>query len=298
MTAALWTAIAVLLTGLALCCQKLLSHRREAERLHGQIQSFLKGELASPAFSVQDSGFALFENAVIELETRLVQSHVRAGEEAAKGRAFVQDVSHQFKTPLAGLRLFCEMDESPHREQELQLISRMEALIAALLKLEKLRSDGYGLEYTLCDLGAVALEVKAQFAPLYPKKRIEVTGEASLRCDRRWMFEALGNIVKNACEHTSEGGRIQVFLGQSGSEAEIRVQDDGGGVPPQALPRLFERFYRHGADGDGRGVGLGLAIAKTIVQKHHGMIRAANHEGGLLLTIYLPILHRDLKETS
>lgn len=289
--------LAIVSIALIISVWQLVAKRKEALRLHDQIQSFLNGEVASPAFSVRDNHFAMFEDAVIELETRLLQARESAREQSAKSQAFVQDVSHQFKTPIAGLRLFCEIDECAHKEQKLQLVERMEALIGSLLTLEKLRSDGYEFEYKMCNLLELALDVKAQFMPLYPQKQISVTGDAGIRCDAYWMFEVLANIVKNACEHTPADGDVRISIQPADGEVLIRVEDDGGGVPPEALSRLFDRFYRSSQPADGRGVGLGLAIAKTITIKHHGSIRAENGERGLLISIYLPLLHANLKKT-
>jgi len=298
MIIAFWVSIGALSLALLFCLWRLIVNWREALRLHGQIQEFLNGGIASPAFSVRDDRFALFENAVVELETRLLQSEENAREEGAKNEAFVQDVSHQLKTPIAGLRLFCEMDEAQHKRQTLQLIERMEAMITSLLRLEKLNADGYAFEFKLCDLGELAREARAHFAQIFPNKRIEITGGAEIRCDAYWMGEALQNLMKNACEHTAGDGRVEVAIDQTDAEAVIRVEDDGGGAPPEILAKIFDRFRGGGKPDEGApGVGLGLAIVKTIVQKHHGSISAENGARGLLITIYLPAFSANLKKT-
>ena len=297
MTAALWVGIAVLSVSLLFCVWRLIINRREALRLHDQIRDFLNGKIASPAFSVKDDRFALFENAVVELETRVLQGEENARAESEKNQAFVQDISHQLKTPIAGLRLYCEMDDAAHKRQSLQLIERMESMVTSLLRLEKLNADGYAFEFNMCDLGELARDARAQFVALYPKKHIEIIGGADIRCDAYWMSEALNNLLKNACEHTAEDGHITVTIVRSKSEAMLRVEDDGGGVPPESLGRIFERFHRGGKPEQERGVGLGLAIVKTIAQKHHGSVVASNGERGLMITVYLPILHANLKKT-
>ena len=292
-----WGLVGGLMIAVGACLWRLRTLRREALRLRDEIERFVSREVQSPAFSVRDDDFALFENAVVDLMARLRLSEANAVEESEKNRAFVQDVSHQFKTPIAGLRLYCELDESDHREQKLQLVERMEMLISALLTLEKLRGDGYAFEYRERDLGAITMDVSAQFVPMYPDKHISIEGGASIRCDGRWIFEALSNLIKNACEHTAPDGHVMVVISSSDSEAMIRVEDDGGGVPDEVLPRLFERFYRGGALENGRNVGLGLAITKTIVTRHHGSINAKNGLEGLCITVYLPVLHGILKES-
>ena len=290
-------ALVILAVAFGVCLRLVVQNRREALRMHNQIQSFLFGEMKALAFSVRDSRFAMFENAVIELESRLLLSEENAREQSMKSRDFVQDVSHQFKTPIAGLKLFCEMDESPHQRQKLLLIERMELLINSLLKLEKLRSGGYTLEFTASDLRDLALEAQEPFAALYPEKRIKVAGGGSVRCDGYWIHEALTNLIKNACEHTPADGFVEITIASSSSEVMVKVEDNGGGVTAEALPRLFERFYHGGRTQQGNGVGLGLAIVRTIVLRHHGSIQAHNAAKGLSIAFYLPVLEAELIDT-
>jgi signal transduction histidine kinase len=133
--------------------------------------------------------------------------------------------------------------------------------------------------------------------PLFPGRQIEVSGEAELSCDEAWMGEALGNLIKNACEHTREDGRIGIAIEQAESTVFCTVQDDGGGVPPVELGSLFRRFFRSSSSAASEGVGVGLAIVRSIVEKHHGTVSAQNALGGLKVTICMPLLHRRLKKT-
>ena len=134
---------------LAVCLVKLRLQARECLRLSEQLERFLSGETQTPAFSVRDNRFALFENAVIELETSLLQSRENEREESRRTAQLLADVSHQLKTPLAGLRLYCELDAARHQKESLQLIEHMEKLIYSLLRLEKLRAGAYELNFQM-----------------------------------------------------------------------------------------------------------------------------------------------------
>ena len=247
---------ALLAVALLLCLFSLIRRRQGVLRLHDQITRFLNGEEASPAFSVRDDRFALFENAVKELEARLLTAEENRLEERKRAEGLIVDISHQLKTPIAGLKLYCEMDGGAHMGQQLQLLARMEHLIASLLRLERLRAGGYEFQFEVHELSDVAREAVSQVAPLFPGRRIEITGAAPLSCDASWMGEAFTNLIKNACEHTKPGGRIEIFFEQADGEARCVFQDDGGGVPPAELPRLFTRFFRSSsASPDGAGVG-------------------------------------------
>ena len=299
-----WAGIAVLLTGaasLALCIIGARWQKKKIEALHGQLIDFLEGREPSPRFSVNDDDFALFENAIVELESRLLLEQEKTQRESQKNADFIADVSHQLKTPLAALKLYCEMGQAqnPGKDisRQLALIERMENLIYSLLRLEKLRADAYEMRFADHGLSALARQVWAELQPLYPEKRFQLTGSANLRCDGYWIGEALRNILKNSCEHTPPSGRIRVSLETTQSSITVTVEDSGGGIPEEELPGLFRRFYRSSRVRRDGGAGLGLAIARTIVEKHHGLVSAENTARGLQISLCFPRLEGILKSS-
>ena len=115
----------------------------------------------------------------------------------------------------------------------------------------------------------------------------EVDGEPLVRADRQRILQVLTNLLGNAVKFTPAGGRIRVSAETVGPEVQVTVADTGPGVPDEALPRVFDRFWS-GAVREG-GVGLGLAIARAIVESHDGWIRAENAPtGGAVFTFALP----------
>ena len=165
----------------------------------------------------------------------------------------------------------------------------METLISSLLRLEKLCADGYDFTFDEYDVGKLIEQAWQQLQPLWPDRKLELEGEATIRCDGKWLSEAFRNLMKNACEHTAEGGKIFVCLEQADRTFHCTVEDDGGGAAQKDLPHLFERFYR--AEGQpAHGAGLGLAIVREIIVRHHGFITAENGAKGLKFSISLPIM--------
>ncbi len=289
-----WALVGGLSAALAVCLVLLWRHRRESMRLSDDMFRFLNGEIEMPMFSVRDNAFAQFENAVVELETMLRQSEENNKQEALRTAELVADVSHQLKTPLAGLKLFCEMDASPHQQQSLQMMEHMEQLIHSLLRLEKLRADAYEFSFGMYHLEDIARDAMEEVLPLFPDCKVAITGEASLRCDAYWMGEALMNLIKNACEYTPKGGCVRVEISQTEGLTLCEVSDTGGGVKAEELSRLFRRFSRGSGSG---GVGLGLAIVRAVAEKHHGGATAQNMDGGLRITLTLPRLYHLFRET-
>lgn len=287
--------LALVIAGLLAACFWLLLRQRQSRQrqtqLSQQIQRFLEHP-ETPAYSVSDDTFTSLENAVADLEKRLLQLENRTARENRKNADFVADIAHQLKTPLAAMRLFCELDagQSPHQAEQLELTLRMEKLIQALLRMEKLKSDVYRLRYESCDIRILVGQIWAELQPLFPDRKLDIRGEAVMRLDPEWMAEALLNILKNACEHQAENPLIELMLIQSEAAVTISLTDHGGGLSTDALPKIFARFHRATQKTASGSSGLGLAITRTIVEKHHGTILAENCLDGLRITICLPIL--------
>ena len=269
---------------------------RDVDALSGSIERFIRDGEHIP-FSTSDDHFSRLQNCVSDLESlyRLEQSNTER--EGRKNTQFISDVSHQLKTPVAALRLYIEMDgqahPNDHTGKELELIEKMEQLIFNLIRLEKLRSDAYTMNFERQELCAIAETVIGEFRPLFPDKTFSVSGSSVMRVDRQWLGEALSNIVKNACEHTPDDGIIAIDISDSEKSSTITVSDNGGGVDSVELPLIFTRFHRT-SDAHPNSAGIGLAISKAIVEKHHGTISAENAGGGLRIIICLP--HIDGRE--
>jgi signal transduction histidine kinase len=103
------------------------------------------------------------------------------------------------------------------------------------------------------------------------------------------LTQLLWILVDNATKHTAVGGQIDLTLAREGEEAVVTVRDDGPGIPPSELERIFERFYQTDLARSGGGAGLGLSIARWIVDEHQGSLTAVNNAGaGVTFRICLP----------
>lgn len=282
-------AFAALLSAVVVLLARQRAQRRRIETLTRQTEAFLRDVHARLPVCLEEHELAPLHNAVADLESRVLLARAHEAEECQRTSALTADISHQLKTPLASLRLFCELDAGPHLAEQVGQIDRMEALISALLHLERLCADGYPFSFSACMVRDVTMRAWEELQDLYPRKRVTMEGDGRVRCDPRWLGEALRNLLKNACEHTAPEGRIQIKVTHASHTLLLSIQDDGGGVPDSALPHLFERFYRAG-DGAGTGAGLGLAITREIIYRHHGLITAENAGAGLRLTVSLPFL--------
>ena len=259
-----------------------------------QIEDHLSGNAPLLDVALEEDSLARLQNAVCDTQQTLSRQRELYAQECARTSNLTADISHQLKTPLTTLRLYTELDDAPHAGESLAQIQRMEDLIGALLRLERLCADGYAFSFETADAETILRDQWQSLQPLFPGKSLTISGSAVIRCDEKWLGEAFLNLLKNACEHCAS--HIHVHLERTEAAFFCSIEDDGGGVSPAELPRLFDRFYRS-ENQKGKGVGIGLAIVKEIVIRHHGTITAENGERGLRMTISMPMLDRNLTKS-
>src|SRR3984893_11581100 len=158
---------------------------------------------------------------------------------------------------------------------------RMQRIVDELLDLSRIETGHWKPRPQLIRVAAAAAEVFGRVAASARAKdvaldiAIEPRAEA-IYADRTALEQILLNLVENGIRHTGEGGRITVRIAAEGEGVFLSVNDTGTGIPPEHLPRIFERFYRadSGRSRDAGGTGLGLAIVRHLVEAHGGTVRA------------------------
>ncbi len=217
-------------------------------------------------------------------------------------RDFVANVSHELKTPLTSIQGFAQaiLDGTAEDPQSVQQAARvihdeaerMHRLVLDLLELARLDAGTADLRHEPVALADLVQAVLERMMPQARQARVtleaQVWDEITLLGDGDRLAQVLLNLLDNALKHTPAGGRVTVQVRARGAWAEIRVQDTGEGIPPEVLPRIFERFYQQDQARRG-GVGLGLSIAYEIVRAHGGTIEAQSTPGkGSTFVVKLP----------
>lgn len=212
---------------------------------------------------------------------------------------FLDDFSHEVRTPLAGLRSAADTLEQGDltREYESQLrnvmhrqIARIERLVKSLSELNQIESGQIVLQRRPVPLRQLLCEVCEEVAGTAGGAKLRVEGDDVMAyIDRSRAGQIFANLVDNACRHGGAEGEVTVEVRRENGDAVVRVFDQGPGIPPAELERIFHRFYRVDRSRSQAGTGLGLAIAKHLVVAHGGSIRASNRpSGGAMFEVRLP----------
>lgn len=204
----------------------------------------------------------------------------------------MSDISHQLKTPLAALNIYNgimqeEAKDFPEMKEFLdsseQELDRIETLVQNFLNITKFDAGSLVLEKDFENVSEMMEDVKKRFSFRAEQegKEILLAGDETIAfwCDRNWLMEAIGNIVKNALDHTEKGGIIHIEWEQSASVMQIVVKDNGSGIHPEDLYHIFKRFYRSRYSKDTRGIGLGLSLAQSIIEAHSGTVKVDSEPG-------------------
>jgi signal transduction histidine kinase len=236
---------------------------------------------------------------------RLARARERERTLEASRRELVAWVSHDLRTPLAGLRAMAEALEDgvvddPHRyHKQIRVeVQRLAGMVNDLFELSRLHAgtmSAASAPVALVDLVGDAL---AAVDPLARERRVSLTHDCpfplTVAGDERELSRALSNLMVNAVTHTRAGGAVRVTTSARQHAALVSVLDECGGIPEDDLPKVFDVAWRgthERTPGANEGAGLGLAIVRGIVEAHHGQVAVVNSGSGCRFDLRLPTLN-------
>ena len=240
-----------------------------------------------------------------DLLQRESQARQEAEEASRLKEEFLATVSHELRTPLNAVvgwsRLLrggqLDKDGTAHAIEVIERnASAQRQIIEDLLDVSRIITGKLRINTQRVDLLLVIHAAVDAVRPAAEAKQIDLrmhldAPDSIVRADVERLQQVLWNLLANAVKFTPQQGVVDLYLRRKGSLAEIRIEDSGPGIPPEFLPRIFERFTQ--ADGSSTrkhgGLGLGLAIVRHLVELHGGIVQAGNREnGGAVLTVLLP----------
>lgn len=272
----------------------LYRNRQEALRIQA-LTDYLEQVNTGRAVILSTTGeddFSKLEDEIYKTVTYLYHTRETAVQARDDYAENLSNIAHQIKTPITAISLSVQMMRQEcggkYPEQVEKQLSRLIHLEETLLVLSRMDAGTLTLKkevvdvYTLLVLAADNLQ--ELFAETGSCVDIPELGEAAVIADLDWTMEAIINVLKNCMEH-NVGGTVHCSYARNPLCIEILIWDEGEGFEKEDIPHLFERFYRGKNAGEG-GIGIGLSLAREIIERQNGTIRARNRpDGGALFEI-------------
>ncbi len=283
-------AFAVALLAGALAAEPLA---RRLARLRGSADRIAHGSFSEP---IVDRA----HDEIGELARSLEEMRVRLEALERSRSAFIANASHELRTPLTALGGYLELltegglteaERSEFLETMGEQVQRLTKLATDLLDLSRLDAGGITVGQDELELGELAADCAREMQALAARRGsfvvVEDGEEVLARGDEGRVLQVLRVLVDNAVRHTPPGSTVTLRTEKTPWGASVIVSDDGPGIPPELLERVFERFFR-GPGAAARGTGLGLAIARELAERMDGRLLVTSGPGGTRFELELP----------
>ncbi|MDX6630352.1 MAG: hypothetical protein QOH00_2598 [Gaiellales bacterium] len=266
---------------------------RRLARLRAAADRIARGSFGEPIVDHKGDEIGELARSLEEMRQRL--------DALERSRAtFIANASHELRTPLTALGGYLELLTEgglteAEREEFLatmgEQVQRLTKLATDLLDLSRLDAGGFTVAHDEIELGELASDAAREMQALAARRGSAVVAEAGApahaRGDEGRVLQVLRVLLDNAVRHTPPGSTVTLRTETTPWGASVIVSDNGPGIPPELLERVFERFFR-GPGAAARGTGLGLAIARELAERMDGRLLASSSPAGTLFTLELP----------
>lgn len=268
------------------------SRKKQTKIITECIRQINNGDYTLVAENYSEDELSLLNDEIYKTAVMLREQAENSNKDRINLKDSLSDISHQLKTPLTSVIVMLDNmlddDEMPVeiRRQFMWSMKRqtnnISFLVKSILTLSKLDANTVAFKKSDVSISEIISECVENTEVLAEINEVEVKAEVDsefdINCDRKWLCEALTNIIKNCIEHTSPEGWVKIKAEKNKIYALISIEDNGCGIAPEDLPHIFKRFYK-GKNSDDNSVGIGLALAKTIIEKDDGYITVDSEVG-------------------
>ena len=286
--------IGILVIIIGILVFKYIVLRNEMREFSAYIDKALDGNLEITEFDEKE--LSKIKSKLIKFLYASQVKEATINTEKSKTRDLIADISHQTKTPITNLSLYISLLEDDPKDEYLEIIkyelNKLEFLIQNLVKSSRLESDIISLQKHQSNLKDIVEDVLREFKVILDEKCISINlknEDLIFNLDERWLKEAIHNLVDNAIKYSPNGSTITISVYKSYLNYNIDIENECQDVSEETLPKIFERFYRGKNSVSKDGLGLGLYIAREIIEKHGGNIKASLDENRIKLSVDFPL---------
>ena len=216
-------------------------------------------------------------------------------------QGIVSDISHQLKTPVANVVMYCDTAMNPalsdeDRKRCMKIlkgqVGKLEFLVQAMIRMSRLEQNMIGLHPESVSVRQLMENAAETIAVPAEKKGINVevicSEDAEICCDEKWTLEALFNVLDNAVKYSPEGSLVRLRSERMEIYTKIQVEDEGMGISPEHVNDVCRRFYREEKAARTEGLGIGLYLTRDILNREKGYLKIHSEEGrGTTVSVYL-----------
>ena len=286
--------IVILVLIIGIISYKYIVLRSEMSELSDYIDKALDGNLEITEFDEKE--LSKIKSKLIKFLYANQVKEAKINIEKNKTKDLIANISHQTKTPITNLSLYISLLEDDPKDEYLEIIkyelNKLEFLIQNLVKSSRLESDIISLQKHQVNLKDIVEDVLREFKVILDEKCISINlkdEDLIFNLDERWLKEAIHNLVDNAIKYSPNGSTINISVYKSYLNYNLDIENECKDISEETLPKIFERFYRGKNSVSKDGLGLGLYIAREIIEKHGGNIRASLDENRIKFSVDFPL---------
>lgn len=285
------SAIICLAFGIAFIVVFLLylkMQKQQTMEIAKRIERINLGDYSLQIDRNSEDELSLLDNQIYRTAVKFREQAENSNKDKENLQKSLSDISHQLKTPLTSIIVMVDNildDDNMPLEIRREFLSDIKHntstvsfLVQSLLTLSKLDAEAIRFKYADVDVKSIIDECIKNTAVMAEICNVSVEtlcdDTYKLNCDKKWLCEAVTNIIKNCIEH-SQNGNIKITADQNKLYTKISIKDNGSGITKEDLPHIFERFYK-GKNSSDDSVGIGLSLAKTIIEKQGGYISVSS----------------------
>lgn len=286
--------IVILLVFLVIITYKYIDLKKQISELSDYIDAARDGMLESPEFDEKE--LSKIKSKLIKFLYASQVKEFKINTEKNKTKDLIADISHQTKTPISNLSLYISLLENDPKDDYIEIIKyeldKLKFLIETLIKSSRLESDIIRLQKNTANLSDLVKDILVEFKSILNEKEIIIIlkdEELIFDLDERWLKEAIHNLIDNAIKYSPNKSTINISVYKSYLNYNLDIENECKYLSEETLPKIFERFYRGKNSVSKDGLGLGLFIAREIIEKHGGNIRASLDENRIKFSVDFPL---------